>query len=1355
MNKKNHPQVIVKSFYFFIICSLCVGLLTGIAPHNRALAKSTDQPAALVRSLAELLNPDGSLDLSSGFRGSLDGRGWQLASGPDEAPRFVPIAGANDHWIGSFGRPGSFGANANIYAVVLDGNGGLYMGGSFTTAGNWIANRIIHWNGSSWSKLGSGIPNGNVYALLVDPSGNLYVGGSFADAGGNLAADRIAMWDGSAWNALGNGLGGDVRALLMDSGDLYVAGSFDNAGGNQYADKIAVWDGSAWSNLGTGSKTGTAYTILMAGSNLYLGGTFSDFDGNPDADRIAMWDGGAWNALGSGISNNDVFTLAYDGSGGYLYVGGSFNDAGGNLSADKIARWDGADWTEFSPAPSGSIRALYLVGADLYVGGEFQNLGSDAGDYIVRWDFNTSAWYPLSTGASARVNSLTYDGSNLFAGGEFTSAGSAIADRVAQWDGVDWLAVGNGGGLNNTVYALAPAGAGELYAGGIFLNTAGQYLNRIGFWNGAAWEALGSGIYPSGAYVYAVAVASNGDVYVGGSFNDVGGSNGDRIVRWDGLNWNALGTGIGNGEVRALVLDGSGNLFVGGSFTNVGGNLDADRVAVWDGNAWEALGPGIPNNTVYALELTAGGQLYAAGSFTDVGGNPDADRIVLWDSGAWNPLASGIANGEVRALESDSDGNLYAGGNFTDQGDPSGDRIVRWDGSAWHTLGSGITSGYVHALALNGMGSLFVGGSFNDAGGNTSADRIALWDGTWRALGGGVNSTGDVFSLMLDGDWDVYVGGSFYQAGDKGSAYLAHWTNTQPTVADDFYSITEDTVLSTTVSVLSNDIDADFDILTAVPASTPIGELDLHPDGQFIYTPTLNYTGLVTFTYQAVDEFSAYDTGLVTIEVIGVNDAPVAADDTGATNEDTLIDLEVLVNDSDVEGDELTVSEVTQPPHGTAQIINGGSQVRYTPALNYNGLDTFAYVVSDGFLTDTATVDVTVLPVNDAPVAYGDVYTVTEDTALNVTQPGVLANDVDIDGDALSAALENAPAHGDVTVNPNGSFLYTPDQNYNGPDSFTYRASDGSLSSAPATVQINVTPVNDPPIAVDDVYNTTEDATLIISAPGVLGNDQEVDGDPLTAALASLPAHGSVSFLEDGSFEYTPEHNFDGSDSFTYTALDDHGGADTGTVTIVVNGLNDDPIVSVSADQNVINEGGSVAFTGSFTDPGLQDSIAAGEEIFWEFDDGSSANDTLNPIHTYWDDGAFNATLIVTDTQGDSGEDSEQITVLNVAPTLDEIPDQDIYITDTLNLYLTFNDPGVLDTHTVTIEWSFGQVETFQLPAGVSELTVEHNFAAVGQYNVVVSVTDDDEGTDFDTVRIRVVLPGQNFNNLYLPIIQR
>jgi VCBS repeat-containing protein len=267
----------------------------------------------------------------------------------------------------------------------------------------------------------------------------------------------------------------------------------------------------------------------------------------------------------------------------------------------------------------------------------------------------------------------------------------------------------------------------------------------------------------------------------------------------------------------------------------------------------------------------------------------------------------------------------------------------------------------------------------------------------------------------------------------------------------------------------------------------------------------------------------------------------------------------VLGNDSDIDGDSLAVVVVTGPSHGTLS-LNADGSFAYTPNANFNGDDAFIYRASDGSLeSDAVTVNITVNPVNDAPVAAGDAYSTDEDTALNVGTPGVLGNDSDVDGDALTAVLVAGPSHGTLTLNADGSFIYAPNANFNGSDAFTYKASDGSLESDAATVSITVRSVNDAPVASADEYSTDEDLVLNVAAPGVLGNDSDIDGDSLAVVVVTGPSHGTLTLNGDGSFAYTPAANYYGEDSFSYMANDGTADSDAATVSITVSPVNDPP----------------------------------------------------------------------------------------------------------------------------------------------------------------------------------------------------
>ena len=329
------------------------------------------------------------------------------------------------------------------------------------------------------------------------------------------------------------------------------------------------------------------------------------------------------------------------------------------------------------------------------------------------------------------------------------------------------------------------------------------------------------------------------------------------------------------------------------------------------------------------------------------------------------------------------------------------------------------------------------------------------------------------------------------------------------------------------------------------------------------YTPDLNFNGEDSFTFIANDGTIDSNLAVVTITVTSVNDAPVAVEDAYTVAEDgqkVVAAPGVLGNDTDPDGDMLTAVLVGTPEtaHGYIALAQDGSFM-YTPDANFNGEDSFIYKAFDGTAySEETTVTITVTSVNDAPVAVEDAYTTDEDTVLTVlVMDGVLSNDTDVDGDMLTAVLVSDVSNGTLALADDGSFVYTPNANYFGSDSFTYKASDGTLESEPVTVTITVGLVNDWVVANDDEYETMAGVTLEIAAPGVLVNDVLLDpNETVTLEVLVQPAGGTVTLNNDGSFTYVPNAGFFGVDTFEYqlnsTVLLNGEFSDTAIVTIKV-----------------------------------------------------------------------------------------------------------------------------------------------------------------------------------------------------------
>ncbi len=341
------------------------------------------------------------------------------------------------------------------------------------------------------------------------------------------------------------------------------------------------------------------------------------------------------------------------------------------------------------------------------------------------------------------------------------------------------------------------------------------------------------------------------------------------------------------------------------------------------------------------------------------------------------------------------------------------------------------------------------------------------------------------------------------------------------------------------------------------PVGTPVtipsvGDLTINADGSYDFTPAADFSGPVpVITYSVTDGFST-DTSTLTLAVTNVNDDPTASAAPLTPTEDT--PATGAITATDVDGDPLTYTLSTPPANGTVA-LNPDGTFTYTPDPGFNGSDPFTVTVDDGNGgTIDVTVPVSVGAVNDDPVASAAPLTPTEDTpatgAITATDP---------DGDPLTYTLSTPPANGTVTLNPDGTFSYTPDADYNGSDDFVVTVDDGNGGTVDVTVPVTVAAVNDDPTASAAPLTPLEDTP---ATGAVVATD--VEGDPLTYTLSTPPANGTVALNPDGTFTYTPDPGFNGSDPFTVTVDDGNGGTIDVTVPVSVGAVNDDPVASAA-----------------------------------------------------------------------------------------------------------------------------------------------------------------------------------------------
>ncbi|MEJ8838444.1 cadherin-like domain-containing protein [Ramlibacter sp. AN1133] len=627
-------------------------------------------------------------------------------------------------------------------------------------------------------------------------------------------------------------------------------------------------------------------------------------------------------------------------------------------------------------------------------------------------------------------------------------------------------------------------------------------------------------------------------------------------------------------------------------------------------------------------------------------------------------------------------------------------------------------------------------------------DTVAI-TGVTSGAGGTVALVGGNIVFTPTGNFNGSGSFSYTLSDGQGGAASATVTvnvapvNDAPVGGNDTVAGTEDQPLTIVpATLLANDSDIDVDALAITGVTAGTGGTVAIVGGNIVFTPTANFNGTGSFSYTVSDGQGGTTTAMVTVNVAPINDAPTASDDTVAVTEDqplTIVPVTLLGNDSDIDGDTLAITGVNSGTGGTVAIVGGN--IVFTPTQNFNGTGSFSYTVGDGQGgTTTATVTVNVAPVNDMPAAGNDTVAATEDQALTIAPPTLLANDSDIDGDTLAITGVTAGTGGTVAI-VGGNIVFTPTQNFNGTGSFGYTVSDGQGGTTTATVIVNVAPVNDEPLGGNDTVSATEDQPLTIVPATLLANDSDIDADTLAITGVTSGAGGTVA-LVGGSIVFTPTANFNGTGSFSYTVSDGQGGTTTATVTVSVAPVNDTPAagndtVTATEDQPLTIapatllandsdvDGDTLAITGVNSGTGGTVAIVGGNIVF-------------TPTANFNGTGSFSYT--VSDGQG--GTTTATVTV-NVAAVNDSPAASNDTVAATEDRPLTIAPATLLandsdidgDTLAITgVNSSTGGTVT--IVGGNIVFTPTANFNGTGSFSYTVS--DGQGGTTTATVTVNV-----------------
>ncbi|MCF9078984.1 tandem-95 repeat protein, partial [Vibrio parahaemolyticus] len=541
-------------------------------------------------------------------------------------------------------------------------------------------------------------------------------------------------------------------------------------------------------------------------------------------------------------------------------------------------------------------------------------------------------------------------------------------------------------------------------------------------------------------------------------------------------------------------------------------------------------------------------------------------------------------------------------------------------------------------------------------------------------------------------------------------------------------------IIITTEELLSNVDDEDKDTLSVENLIIDKGNGTLvdNGDGTWTFTPQIDDDTEVSFTFDIIDDEDLVVSGSANLDILPINDAPNAENDVITTEEDTAVTIDVLVNDSDVEGDALSIQSASVPKEqGTVEVVDG--KLVFTPAENFNGEATISYIVTDGDLTDEAKVSVTVTPVNDSPVAVDDTTSIQEDTAVTID---VLTNDTDVDGDKLSIESASVPKEQGTVEVVDGKLVFTPAENFNGDAEITYTVTDGELTDE-AKVTVTVNPVNDmPTIKVDAVESITEDA---VSTDTVLATltvrDTDTPEDQLTVSLENnsngyFVLVGNEVKLTQAGVDAVNNDELNLKDlTISASVSDGINPTASDSDSLIVNRVNDAPTVENTIADQVLSEdfaSYTIDLNDAFkdSDSALEFSVSGNSNVLVSIENGIA---TISPTADW--NGSETLTFTATDP---SGESVSQTVNFTVAPVADIVADKTTVVEDTPTIIKVLgNDTFEGDDKVVSLDTNNGPANgTVSVnPDGSVTYTPNDNYHGADSFTYIVTSGGVSEST--------------------------
>ncbi|HZE56783.1 MAG TPA: Ig-like domain-containing protein [Chthoniobacterales bacterium] len=1025
--------------------------------------------------------------------------------------------------------------------------GGILGGGTFTITNSTVTNNTP----------GAGGNGGGIYS----PGGtgpilrNTIVAGNHAVSGG-IGPDLIGPFDSQGYNLIGNNSGATITPNTGDqigtSGSPInpLLGPLANNGGPTQTHALlpaspAVDKGDSsgsaidqrgqprpfdLSNIANASGDGSDIGAVEDTAVQFSATTNSVNENAGNATITLQRLGNPIGPVTAKVTITDVTASSAD----YVFASGvldaAFNAGGAGANSSVLA---------VATQPDGKI----------VIGGTFTSYNGDvaANDYIIRLNTDGSRDTTFNSGGAGADGqvvavALQPDG-KIVIGGNFTKYnGEAAANdyimRLNADGSRDTTFNPGGAGANGQVAAVAIQTDGKIVIGGYSAsyngNTVSSYITRLNA-DGTPDATFNPGSAGADNFVYTVAIQTDGKILIGGEFTSYNGDSAasDYVMRLnvDGTRdttFNSGGAGP-NGFVGATAVQPDGKIVIGGNFTSYNGTGAANDYIMRlnaDGsrdNTFNAGGVGA-DDVVAGVAVQPDGKIVMGGYFTVYNGDPDAsDNVMRLNSDGtpdttFNAGGAGT-NASVNAITMQGDGKIVGGGYFTSYNGntAASDYIIRLDSDLFVTWPAGDGTDKTILLPI-------VNDMLHEADETLTLTLVPLV---------GAATTGEIAPQTLT---------------------IVDNDNTAPVATNQAVSTNEDTAKNITLT----GSDADNDPITFSVVSSPSHGALSGTAPNLTYTPASDYNGADSFTFKVNDGRVDSTAATVSITVNAVNDPPTANAQSVSTNEDTAKSITLTGSDKETPSGSLTFAITATPAHG---ILTGTPpNVTYTPTSNYNGPDSFQFTVTDNgdgtspaSTSGAATVTITVNAINDPPTANAQSVTTNEDTAKSIALTGS-----DIENDPLIFSVVTSPTHGSLTGTP-PNLTYAPAGNYNGPDSFTFKANDGQADSAPATVSITVNAVNDAPsftkgadqtVTAGSGAKTVNNWATNLSAGPADESGQAVNfivSNNNNSLFSTQPAVSST-----GTLTFTPVNSGSGTATVSVSIHDNGGTANSGQDTSAI-----------------------------------------------------------------------------------------------------------------------------------------------------------------------------------------------------------